>query len=463
MEHTDTMATQVSGASPAPAPPRRDTFRGLDVHSLLGEGGMGAAWLASHPILRAPLVVKTFVTRPGEDPFREAWLAARVRSPHAVEVVDAGWEAGQPYIVQRYVDGPDVDELWRRVKDADRTLPLGVVASIAVDAARGLHAIHQAGVVHRDVKPANLFLDGSGRCLTGDFGVAIDAHMEPDAPPSGTPLYTPPEAWLGETVDRRADLYALGSMIHLLATNEPAFWADRVERVGWMHVNDPYARPPGSTPEEAYLFAVVDRLMRKAPAERYATASEVAEVLRTIATRRPALVPAGSGGTCGALTLRMRQGDLTQSIADVLVSAANPELTMDLGVAKALRTAGGAHLEKQARLQAPAAMGDVVVTDAGRLQARWLVHAVAAREGAVCIQRATLRTLLEADARGAKTVAFPALGTGVGQVSMAQAAGLMLEAARTFAWLEPTSVREMTFVVRREESRRIWEDVLAGM
>ncbi len=462
MIRSEDVVTQLSGAQPTPTD-QRETFRGLEVHSLLGEGGMGAAWLVSHPILRSPLVVKTFQTKPGVDPFREAWLAARVRSPHAVEVVDAGWEDGQPYIVQRYVDGPDVDELWRRWSESGRTLPTGVVASIAVDAARGLHAIHQAGVVHRDVKPANLFVDGTGRCLTGDFGVAIDAHLEPDAAPSGTPLFTPPEAWMGEAVDRRADLYSLGSMIHLLATNKPAFWADRVERVGWKHVHDAYERPLGDTPEAAFLFAVVDRLLKKKPEERYANAADVADVLRPVASRRPAITQTRTGAQCGPLKIQLVCGDLTTQKADVLVNAANPELTMGLGVACALREAGGRHLEKQAMLQAPAAMGEVVVTDAGDLQARWLVHAVAARDGAICIQRATLRALLEAEERDAATIAFPALGTGIGQVSMAQAAALMLEAARTFAWLEPTALKEVRFVLRREAAFRIWDEVLAAM
>jgi O-acetyl-ADP-ribose deacetylase (regulator of RNase III) len=463
MIRTEDAVTQVSGAQPTPPEPHRETFRGLEVHSLLGEGGMGAAWLVSHPILRAPLVVKTFQTKPGEDPFREAWLAARVRSPHAVEVVDAGWENGQPYIVQRYVDGPDVDELWSRWKNAGHTLPIGVVASIAVDAARGLHAIHQAGVVHRDVKPANLFLDGTGRCLTGDFGVAIDAHLEPDAAPSGTPLFTPPEAWMGEVVDRRADLYSLGAMIHLLATNEPAFWADRVERVGWKHVRDAYERPVGSTPQEAFVFAVVDRLLSKNPADRYANAADVADILRPMATRRPDVVQSPTGARCGSLEIKLSAGDLARTPADVLVSAANPELTMGLGVACSLREAGGRHIEKQAMLRAPAAMGDVIVTDAGDLPARWLIHAVAARDGAVCIQRATLRALLEAEARGATSIAFPSLGTGIGQVSVAQAAALMLEATRTFAWLEPRSLREVRFVLHRERGFRIWDEVLSAI
>src|SRR3954466_8720018 len=98
-------------------------FNGLVVHSLLGAGAMGAAYLVCHPVLKTPLVLKVFRVAASADLFREAHLAARVRSPHAVAAIDAGVENGIPFIVQPYVDGIDLAELLRHVLSLGRPLP----------------------------------------------------------------------------------------------------------------------------------------------------------------------------------------------------------------------------------------------------------------------------------------------------------------------------------------------------
>jgi O-acetyl-ADP-ribose deacetylase (regulator of RNase III) len=108
-------------------------------------------------------------------------------------------------------------------------------------------------------------------------------------------------------------------------------------------------------------------------------------------------------------------------------------------------------------------MGDVVWTGAGRLRARWVAHAVAAVEGAVCLQRACLRVLLQAEVRRAQSVLFPALGTGVGDVPMDLAAKLILEATRTFAALQPTHVRHVRVVLYDERSLSRWRTVMHSM
>src|ERR1041384_5072190 len=101
----------------------RQSFRGLLVHSILGEGAMGSAYLASHSVLEMPLVIKTFKQTSGTNIFKEAHLAARVTSPHVVGVLDAGYDAGIPFLIQRYVDGIDLREVIRSVQECGFRVP----------------------------------------------------------------------------------------------------------------------------------------------------------------------------------------------------------------------------------------------------------------------------------------------------------------------------------------------------
>jgi eukaryotic-like serine/threonine-protein kinase len=428
---------------------RGERFRGLLIQGVLGEGGMGVAYLASHPVLRTPLVVKTFKVHSEDDPFREAYLAARVRSPHVVGVIDAGVENGVAFVVQRYVDGIDMAELMAARAALGLRLPPDVVCHIIAHAALGLHAIHQAGVVHCDVKAENLFIDGAGDGFVGDLGVAVDpAHRRDPSNVSGTPLFLAPERWLGKPFDRRADLYALGATLHTLLAGAPPFEAPDLIALRAAHLERPYEAPAAADPRGAYLFAVAERLLEKEPRDRYASAAEVARDLETIATPRLRPVPVGEGtAQVGSIKLTLATGDLANTAADVLVSASNWQLTMHVGVAASLSKAAGPGLAEEAGAMAPRALGDVVWTGAHNLPARFVAHAVAAMAGAMCIQRCVLRVLLEADARGLTSAALPALGTGVGEVPLGLCATEMLEAIATFAALEPRTLRDVRLVL----------------
>lgn len=443
-------------------------FRGLLVHSKLGEGGMGEAYLVSHPVLQTPFVVKIYQRGAGDELLSEAHLAARITSPHVVRVHDAGvaTDIDRAFIVQRFVDGIDLDELVSTSVELGRRLPLGVVMRLVADAARGLHAIHQAGVIHRDIKPSNLFMSGEGTASIGDFGIAIARDGTETKPTSaGTPQYMAPEQWRDEPVDRRADLYALGATAHHLATGAPPFHGDTLDELAMAHVHDPYAPPRAESPTEAYLFAVIERLLRKSPAKRYATAEQVATDLARLSSATPRFTGvADDVALVGALRVRLLRGDIARVANDVIVNAANCELEMNIGVAKALRGEGGEAIEREAQAQADRVpMGTVVWTSAGRLSARWVAHAVSAMEGAVCLQRSCLRVLLGAEQRRAISVAFPALGTGVGNVPMALAAKLMLESFVTFASLEPDHVRSINVLLHDAPALDTWRAVLEAM
>jgi O-acetyl-ADP-ribose deacetylase (regulator of RNase III) len=462
------MAPDASTPPPPPPPPplkTGSTFHGLKVHSVLGEGGMGAAHIVSHPVLRMPLVLKTFKTAAPAQIFREAHLAARVLSPQVVAVLDAGVEDGVAFVVQRYVDGLDLEELLHAMRAIGRLLPVDVVVRVLLDAAKGLQAIHQAGVVHRDVKPANLFLCGDGATMIGDFGIATEALRREEAEPlMGTPSFMAPEQWHQSSVDRRTDLYALGATAHLLATNQTPFHGESAAQLGVKHVTESYRPPTPRNPTEAYLFAVVEGMLRKRPEERYDSAETVATALKVVVESGPRIVPQGDGrARVGDLSIDICVGDISAHEGDVIVSAANWMLVMDRGVAAALKRAGGAEIEAEALLHAPGSMGQVVWTGAGTLKARHVAHAVAALDGAICLQRTTLRALLGAEQRGAASVVMPALGTGVGEVPMALGAKLMFEAFRTFASLRPEHVRSIRVVLFNDEASVQWREVLRSM
>jgi O-acetyl-ADP-ribose deacetylase (regulator of RNase III) len=464
---TDTVAAATTPGAGAASPHLqvRQFFRGLLVHSILGEGAMGSAYLASHSVLQMPLVIKTFKQNSGTNLFKEAHLAARVTSPHVVGVLDAGYDSGIAFLVQRYVDGIDLGEVIRSLQACRLSMPVNMVCQIVIDAAQGLHAIHQAGVIHRDVKPANLFLMGSGTTTVGDFGIALDAAAAVrEQSVAGSPLFMSPEQWLRQELTRRTDIYALGATAHLLATGEPAFNAQTMDELIRQHLDQPYMPPVSDDPSAAYLFSVIARTLRKRPEERYPTAEALACALKVVVEQPPRFICTDTDeARIGQVRVELAAGDITQAECDVIVNAANTQLMMNVGVAAALRRAAGAEVEQRARAQGPVAMGEVVWTQAGNLRAQWMAHAVAALRGAVCLQRCTLRVLFGAEARQAQVLAFPALGTGVGDVPMDLAAKLILEAIRTFAAFKPKHVRTVRVILYNEQARARWRAIMHSM
>lgn len=438
-------------------------FRGLKIRALLGSGGMGYAYLASHASLRMPVVVKLF-QRAGSDPLAEAHLASRVMSSAVVQVLDAGVEDGIPYIVQRYVDGIDFEELLRIHTTANRSIPLPVLVRMAVRILRGLSSIHVAGVVHRDIKPPNLFLAGSGHALVGDFGIAVDHHGPTKGEIAGTPMFIAPELWRGEPATPRTDLYSAAATLHLLWQREAPFVATTATELATMHCEQEYRTPLTNDPTAAYFGAALARMLSKSPSERPESALGAARMLERIETPAPELRGHEDGfARVGDLLIALEHRDICSARTDVIVAAANEVLEMKVGVAGALRKAGGDDLERDAQAQGPVTMGQVVWTAPHRLQCEAVAHAVAALDGAICIQRAVLRTLFEAERRGYRSITFPALGTGVGGVPHGLGARLLIEALRTFAAFSPRHTRSIRIALPTPETVAAWTTALIAM
>ncbi len=231
---------------PRPAPPERSrpapTSTSADVLAAgryvlgppLGTGGMGVVRRAHDRRLDRTVAVKLLADNLAADPIarerflREARAAAAISDPHVVTVHDVGDETDRPYLVMELVDGPSLAEVVRR----EGAQPGERVREIAADALAGLAAIHAAGIVHRDVKPANLLVAPDGRVKLGDLGVAgaaDGADLTRTGFVVGTGSYLAPERRAGAQATPTTDLYALGvTLVELLAGQQvryPATWA----------------------------------------------------------------------------------------------------------------------------------------------------------------------------------------------------------------------------------------------
>ncbi len=169
--------------------------------------------------------------------------------------------------------------------------------------------------------------------------------------------------------------------------------------------------------------------------------------------------------TVGRTLLRVQRGDITQVAVDAVVNAANTHLRMGGGVAGAIKRAGGAEIEREAVAHGPIGAGEAVATGAGRLPCRYVIHAATMGPDLVTsadlIRRATRSSLAVAERLQVASVAFPALGTGVGGFPMDEAARLMVREVVAHLQAGPTTLRDILFVVTTDDARRAFEAALA--
>ena len=323
-----------------PAVTNRTTFAGYTVLRPLGSGGMADVYLAKHPRLPrrdALKVLTTDMTVDGEfrERFnREADLAATLWHPHIVAVHDRGEFQGQLWIAMDYVEGTDAAHV---VKERHGNgLPVEDVCAIVTAVASALDYAHHRGLLHRDVKPANILLThpdtGDQRILLADFGVArqlADASgITATNVAVGTVAYAAPEQLLGQKMDGRADQYALAaSAFHLLTGATPFPHANPVEAIS-MHLNCPPPRLSDHRPELAYLDDVLRKALAKEPDQRFdrcrdfATAftDRVAGASKHRGRNRPLRLPASSSVRTG-LSWRTIQGwSLRTRVATAVVA-----------------------------------------------------------------------------------------------------------------------------------------------
>ncbi|PKZ42425.1 serine/threonine protein kinase [Kytococcus schroeteri] len=248
----------------------------------IATGGMGEVWQADDEVLQRPVAVKLLTkglkdTEGFDERFRsEARHSAQLHHHNIAAVHDFGEDDDGAWLVMEYVPGLTVAQMIR-----DRgALPPEEVADLMTQAARALGAAHSAGVVHRDVKPANVIVTPSGVAKLTDFGIsrAVDsAGLTRTGEVMGTAQYLAPEQLMGRGASPASDLYSLGVVAHEMLTGERPYERESVVATAMAHVNEPIPPLPASTPGP--LAAVVTRLMAKDPADRPQGARELVAML----------------------------------------------------------------------------------------------------------------------------------------------------------------------------------------
>jgi serine/threonine-protein kinase len=264
-----------------------------EVGSRIAHGGCGVVFHGRNRKTGQRVAIKVLKADVADSPSilerfaREARLASTIKHPHIVEVLDIGsLSDGRPYYAMEYLDGMSLAQSIRAQGRFSPSEALAVLEPVAL----ALEAAHKAGIVHRDVKAANIMLMGPRErpsVKLVDFGIGKLIHPDPNMPSLtvkgfavGTPSTMAPEQVRGEAVDGRTDIYALGVVLYHLLTGELPFAGETSEQMARSHLMAPAPPPSRIVPISPGIDAVVLRCMEKEPARRFATPSDFASALR---------------------------------------------------------------------------------------------------------------------------------------------------------------------------------------
>jgi eukaryotic-like serine/threonine-protein kinase len=261
-----------------------------ELEELVGSGGMSSVYRAHDRLLDRTVALKVLHEHHLQDPEhverfrREARSAAVLSHPNIVTVIDRGDHDGRQFIVFEFVGGDNL----KRLIEQSQPLPVATALELATQIARGLSFAHRNGLVHRDVKPQNVLLNGDGQAKVTDFGIARSLDMARGMTQTGTVLgtsdYIAPEQAQGQRVDEQSDIYSLGVVLYELLTGEVPFPGENFVAVAMQHINEP---PPsvrakrGDVPPR--VDAAVQRAMAKDPRDRFPTMADFGRELEACA------------------------------------------------------------------------------------------------------------------------------------------------------------------------------------
>ena len=277
-----------------------------EILSEIGEGGMGVIYRARQISLDRMVAVKILSDRLAGDPTfvdrfqREAKAIARLNHPNILAVYLVGVEQSVPsvgggihYMIMELVDGRNLSE----VLEEKGLLPVGEALDIVQQAARGLKCAHDAGIIHRDVKPDNVMIGRNGSVKVSDFGLAkeLEQSLTSTDAVMGTPAYMSPEQCDGKRLDGRSDLYSLGGTFYRLITGRLPFEAETAMSMMYRHKHEPLVPPADAVSTVPGVVSdIIVRMMMKRPEERHQTMDEVIVALEE-AKRAGAEGPGGPG------------------------------------------------------------------------------------------------------------------------------------------------------------------------
>jgi serine/threonine-protein kinase len=274
------------------------TLGRYQIKGTLGQGAMGLVYDGLDPKLNRRVAIKTILTRKLDPEAarkitkrfeREVRAVARLNHPNIVQVYDFGAEGDLAYIVMELIQGKELKAYF----DANERFDLRTIFRLMMQLLDALDFAHGAGVIHRDVKPANVMVDGTLHAKLTDFGVA--RFTEPDGDQAeatragtivGTPAYMSPEQIQGQALDPRSDIFSAGILFYQLLTWQKPFQGSQWELAKKIIEDDP-AWPSTLVEIPAEIDRVVARALAKQPERRYATAGKFAEAIRRILEGKP--------------------------------------------------------------------------------------------------------------------------------------------------------------------------------
>ncbi|MGK2858183.1 MAG: protein kinase domain-containing protein [Thermoanaerobaculia bacterium] len=265
-----------------------------EILEVLGRGGQSIAYKARDPKIDRIVAIKQILSQKGQPEaaradfltrfMRESQSAGRLSHPNIATIYDVGGdEEGEPYIAMEYVDGCNLDDLVAREHPLSQTR----ILRLFIQLCNALDYAHNAGIVHRDIKPGNIMLTRDDKLKVVDFGIArMDSSSLTQAGMvMGTPSYMSPEQIMGKSVDRRSDIFSLGVVLYEMLTGQKPFKGEHATSVIYKIVNDRHAsvleheREPTLLPD---FDPILDKVLAKNPADRYQTCAELGLILERL-------------------------------------------------------------------------------------------------------------------------------------------------------------------------------------
>ena len=255
--------------------------QGFEIKKTIGRGGMGTAYLAIQESLGRQVVLKTMNTAQAEQTdflerfLNEGRIVAALRHPHIITIFDIGATDDVVYMSMEYIEGGDLKD----------RIPLGFTAtqalSVVENVASALQYAHTQGVIHRDVKPANILFSTDATPLLSDFGIAkqttVDAELTSTGTILGSPFYMSPEQAEGQQVDGRADIYSLGIIFYEMLTGERPYPGDSAIKIIVQHIQSPIPTLPAEFKPYQQLLNL---MIAKNREDRFETAGDVVGYIR---------------------------------------------------------------------------------------------------------------------------------------------------------------------------------------